>query len=109
MPRSHVRARHEYCSWTSQAANLAAVFCAAIAACTGRSSTDLSDGEVSRLKDKIINEGLINVDRALAQVDSAEQAHLFTSVEANVQRALINFNDARWLMAAYYAEFCLKM
>ena len=79
----------------------------AIAACTGRSSTDLSDGEVSRLKDKIINEGLINVDRALAQVDSAEQAHLFTSVEANVQRALINFNDARWRMAAYYAEKCL--
>ena len=67
---------------------------------------DLSDGEVSRLKDKIINEGLINVDRALAQVDSAEQAHLFTSVEANVQRALINFNDARWRMAAYYAEKC---
>ena len=76
-----------------------------IAACLGCGGRTTRNEELkSQLADEIVNEGIINIEQALEHVDSAEQAGVFTAVQANSVKALIYENADQRQMAAYYAE-----
>lgn len=72
----------------------------AFAACT---KPDHSD-EAEALSDEIFNEGIADIEHSLERVDSAEQAGIFTAVQANTVKAMIYENADRLRMSAYYAE-----
>ena len=60
--------------------------------------------EALALYDEIVNEGIGNVTNSLERVDSAEQAGVFTVVQANTVRATIYEHAGQRRMAEYYAE-----
>ena len=72
----------------------------AFAACT---KPDRSE-EAMELSDELTDLGFENQELALARVDSAEQAGVFTAVQANTVKAMIYENVDRLQMAAYYAK-----
>ena len=69
----------------------------------GCSKPDRS-GEAEKLIDELTELGFENLELALARVDSADEAGVFTVVQANTVKAMI-YKNADWLqMAAYYAN-----
>ncbi len=61
-------------------------------------------GEAEKLIDELTELGVENQKLALARVDSAEEAGVFTLVQANTVKAVI-YENADWLqMAAYWAN-----
>ena len=69
----------------------------------GCSKPDRS-GEAEKLIDELTELGFENLELALARVDSADEAGVFTVVQANTVKAMI-YENADWLqMAAYYAN-----
>ena len=61
-------------------------------------------GEAEKLIDELTELGVENQKLALARVDSAEEAGVFTLVQANTVKAMI-YENADWLqMAAYWAN-----
>ena len=69
----------------------------------GCSKPDRS-GEAEKLIDELTDLGFENLELALARVDSAEEAGVFTVVQANTVKAII-YENADWLrMAAYCAN-----
>ena len=79
------------------------VFIAGLALMPGCTKPDRS-GEAEKLIDKLTELGVENQKLALARVDSAEEAGVFTLVQANTVKAMI-YENADWLqMAAYWAN-----
>ena len=69
----------------------------------GCSKPDRS-GEAEKLIDELTELGFENLELALARVDSADEAGVFTVVQTNTVKAMI-YENADWLqMAAYYAN-----
>ena len=69
----------------------------------GCSKPDRS-GEAEKLIDELTDLGFENLELALARVDSADEAGVFTVVQANTVKAMI-YENADWLqMAAYCAN-----
>ena len=69
----------------------------------GCSKPDRS-GEAEKLIDELTDLGFENLELALARVDSADEAGVFTVVQTNTVKAMI-YENADWLqMAAYYAN-----
>lgn len=60
--------------------------------------------EATALSDELQNLAISDMNKALERVDSAEEAGVFTAVQANTVRACIYGNADRRRMAAYYAE-----
>ena len=58
----------------------------------------------ARLADEMVDEGATNIEQALARVDSAKDAGVFTVIRANTVKACIYENTDRRRMAVYYAE-----
>lgn len=56
------------------------------------------------MSDELTDLGFENQELALARVDSAEQAGVFTAVQANTVKAMIYENADRLRMATYYAK-----
>ena len=71
--------------------------------CTDCTNHDCSKDAIA-LSEEIVNEGLTNIEYALARVDSAEEAGVFSAVRANTLKAIIYENADRRRLAAYYAE-----
>lgn len=79
------------------------VFIAGLALMPGCTKPDRS-GEAEKLIDELTELGVENQKLALARVDSAEEAGVFTLVQANTVKAMI-YENADWLqMAAYWAN-----
>ena len=79
------------------------VFIAGLALMPGCTKPDHS-GEAEKLIDELTELGVENQKLALARVDSAEEAGVFTLVQANTVKAMI-YENADWLqMAAYWAN-----
>lgn len=73
----------------------------AVVGCTNRNA----DYEAARqLENAIIDEAFDDFDHVWQRVDSAEQAGLFTAVQADNLRAIVSMNASRYRMAAHYAE-----
>lgn len=73
----------------------------AVVGCTNRNA----DYEAARqLENAIIDEAFDDFDHVWQRVDSAEQAGLFTAVQADNLRAVVSMNAYRYRMAAHYAE-----
>jgi len=83
--------------------NILVMLLCAVLTLVGCTKYDRSE-EAKALSEEIINKGSTNVEQALARVDSAEQAGVFTAVRANFVKAVICVNADRRRMAAYYAE-----
>jgi len=77
---------------------------AIIAACTGNGQSN----ETDTLSNELLDAAIIDIDKALERVDSAEQAGIFTASGANTLKAMIYENANRCRMAAYYAEKAIE-
>jgi len=77
---------------------------AVLAVTMGCTKHERNEELAARLADEIVNEGATNIEYALARVDSAEEAGVFTAVHSNTVKACIYMNADRRRMAAYYAE-----
>lgn len=75
----------------------------AVLAFTACTKSDNSK-EAMELSDKLTDLGFEDPELALARVDSAEQAGVFTAVQANTVKAMIYENADRLRMATYYAQ-----
>ena len=71
---------------------------AVLALTMGCTKPDRSE-ETEKLIDELTDLGFENLELALARVDSAEQAGLFTAVQANTVKAMI-YENADWLQMA---------
>ena len=83
--------------------NFVAILLLFVLAFAGCTKPDRSE-EAERLSDELTDLGFENQELALARVDSAEQAGVFTAVHANTVKAMIYENVDQLRMAAYYAE-----
>ena len=79
------------------------ILCAALALTVGCTKPDRSE-EARALSSELVAVANGNIDKALARVDSAEEAGVFTTMRANFVKAVICVNADRRRMAAYYAE-----
>lgn len=79
------------------------VVVAVVALTMGCSKPDRTDEAVA-LSKEIVNDGLSDVEHSVGRVDSAEQAGVFSAVQANTIKAIIYKNADQYRMAAYYAE-----
>ena len=75
----------------------------AVLTCMSCTKPDRQDEAVA-LSDEIVDEAFADIWHALARVDSAEQAGVFTAVRANTVKAMIYENADQLQMAAYYAR-----
>ena len=84
--------------------NLVAILLLAVLALmTACTKPDRSE-EAEKLSDELTDLGFENPKMALARVDSAEQAGVFTAAHANTVKAMIYENADRLRMATYYAK-----
>ena len=79
------------------------LLCAMLILTVGCTKPDRNE-EATALSAELLNAAISDMDKALARVDSAENAGLFTAARANIVRASIFENAQRRQMAAYYAE-----
>lgn len=82
------------------------LLCALLTLTVGCSKPDRSE-EAERLSDELTDLGFENPEQALAQVDSAEQAGVFSAASANVVKAYIYWNSGRFQMATFCCEQAL--
>ena len=83
--------------------NIIVILLCAVLTIAGCTKPDRSD-VAQKLSKEIVNDGLSDIEHSVEQVDSAEEAGLFTAVRANTIKAIIYTNADRRRMAAYYAE-----
>ena len=79
------------------------LLCAMLILTVGCTKPDRNE-EAMALSVELLNAAISDMDKAMARVDSAEDAGLFTAARANLVRASICENAQRRQMAAYYAE-----
>lgn len=87
--------------------NIIVLLLLAVLAITGCTKPDRSE-EATALSDELQDLAISDMDKALARVDSAEQAGVFTAMRANTVKACIYENADRRRMAAYYAEKAIE-
>jgi len=75
-----------------------------ITVCLGCGGSTDNEELAAQLASEIVRKGVTNIEYALARVDSAEEAGVFTAIRANTVKACIYTNADRRRMAAYYAE-----
>ena len=75
-----------------------------MAACTKNNCST----EATKLIDELEKMAADEMDKALARVDSAEEARVFTAIQANMVKAVIYENADRRRMAAYHAEKAIE-
>ena len=64
--------------------------------------------EATKLSNELEKLAADYMEKALARVDSAEKAGVFTELQANTVKAIINENAGRRRMSAYYAEKAIE-
>lgn len=83
--------------------NIIVLLLCAVLTITGCTKPDRSE-EATALSDELQDLAISDMDKALARVDSAEEAGVFTAMRANTVKACIYENADRRQLAAYYAE-----
>ena len=80
------------------------MLCVMLILTVGCTKHERNEELAARLADEIVDEGATNVEQALARVDSAEEAGVFSAAHAKTVKAMIYENADRLQMAAYYAK-----